>query len=166
MGLAAIYPTGSWEISVFEPMIAGAFEMGAFRVPKDNADDPCYISDHTDIGIGMNAATKYPEAARIFLDWVASAEFASLYANNMVGFFPLANIEYSVENPTVKEFLSWRSECESSIRISASIIGRGEPGMDTDLWNTSANVINGTMTPADAAAYVQEALAKWYKPQQ
>ena len=164
MGKAAIFPTGSWEISVFEPLIGGEFEMGAFRVPMDKAEDACFISDHTDIGIGMNSATKYPEAARIFLDWVASAEFASLYANNMVGFFPLANIEYSVDNPVAQEFLSWRKDCGSSIRISASIIGRGEPGMDTDLWNTSANVINGTMTPADAAKYVQDALDKWYKP--
>ncbi len=164
MGLAAIYPTGSWEISVFEPMIDGAFEMGAFRAPKDNADDACYISDHTDIGIGMNAATKYPEAARIFLEWVTTADFASIYANNMVGFYPLAKIDYTVDNPVANEFLSWRNECASSIRISASIIGRGEPGMDTDIWTTSANVINGTMTPEEAAAYVQEALAKWYTP--
>ena len=166
MGRAAIYPTGSWEISVFEPMINGAFEMGAFRVPKDNADDPCYISDHTDIGIGMNAATKYPEAVKIFLTWVATPEFATLYANNMVGFYPLAKIDYTIDNPVAQEFLSWRKDCQSSIRISASIIGRGEPGMDTDIWQTSANVINGTMTPMEAAQYVQDALAKWYKPQQ
>jgi len=166
MGRAAIYPTGSWEISVFEPMINGAFEMGAFRVPKDNADDPCYISDHTDIGIGMNVATKYPEAVKIFLNWVATPEFATLYANNMVGFYPLAKIDYTIDNPVAQEFLSWRKDCQSSIRISASIIGRGEPGMDTDIWQTSANVINGTMTPMEAAQYVQDALAKWYKPQQ
>ncbi len=105
------------EISVFEPMINGAFEMGAFRVPKDNADDPCYISDHTDIGIGMNVATKYPEAVKIFLNWVATPEFATLYANNMVGFYPLAKIDYTIENPVAQEFLSWRKDCQSSIRI-------------------------------------------------
>jgi len=84
----------------------------------------------------------------------------------MVGFYPLAKIDYTIENPVAQEFLSWRKDCQSSIRISASIIGRGEPGMDTDIWQTSANVINGTMTPMEAAQYVQDALAKWYKPQQ
>ena len=54
-----------------------------------NAGDECYISDHTDIGIGMNAKTENAEAARTFLNWVGSAEFASLYANSLPGFFSL-----------------------------------------------------------------------------
>ena len=44
--------------------------MGAFKPPVPNAGDTCYISDHTDIGIGMNAATANPEAAKTFLAWV------------------------------------------------------------------------------------------------
>src|SRR5690606_41466663 len=48
-----------------------------------------YISDHTDIGLGLNAATKHPEEARKFLEWVGSPEFAELYANALPGFFSL-----------------------------------------------------------------------------
>ena len=55
LGRAAIYPTGSWEIGVFNPQVS--FTMGAFPPPVPNAGDTCYISDHTDIAIGMNAAT-------------------------------------------------------------------------------------------------------------
>jgi raffinose/stachyose/melibiose transport system substrate-binding protein len=79
LGRAAIYPTGSWEIGVFEPLVD--FEMGAFPPPVPAEGDTCYISDHTDIGIGMNANTENAEAARTFLEWVGSPEFASLYGN-------------------------------------------------------------------------------------
>ncbi|MGB7261727.1 MAG: ABC transporter substrate-binding protein, partial [Albidovulum sp.] len=76
LGRAAIYPAGSWEISGFNGL--AEFEMGAFYPPVAAAGDTCYISDHTDIGIGMNAKTAHPEAATAFLNWVGSAEFASL----------------------------------------------------------------------------------------
>ena len=55
LGRAAIYPAGSWEISGFNNL--ADFEMGAFPPPVPNAGDECYISDHTDIAIGMNANT-------------------------------------------------------------------------------------------------------------
>ena len=76
----------------------------------------CYISDHTDIGIGMNAATENPEAARTFLAWVASPEFAKIFGNALPGFFPLSNTPVELEDPLAKEFVSWREDCETTIR--------------------------------------------------
>jgi raffinose/stachyose/melibiose transport system substrate-binding protein len=35
-----------------------------------------------------------------------------------------------------------------------------------EMWVISANVINGTQTPEDAAAQLQKGLASWYQPQQ
>src|SRR5690606_27516500 len=78
LGRAAIFPAGSWEISLFEDQ--ADFAMGAFPPPIAAGGDTCYISDHTDIGIGLNAASANPEAGRAFLNWVASAEFAELYS--------------------------------------------------------------------------------------
>jgi len=76
LGRAAIYPAGSWEIAPFKAQ--ADFEMGAFPPPVKKAGDTCYISDHNDIGIGLNAKGKNPEAAKKFLAWVASPEFATL----------------------------------------------------------------------------------------
>jgi raffinose/stachyose/melibiose transport system substrate-binding protein len=162
LGRAAIYPTGSWEIGVFEPLVD--FEMGAFPPPVPAEGDTCYISDHTDIGIGMNANTENAEAARTFLEWVGSPEFASLYGNALPGFFPLSNGEITLENPLAQEFISWRDECESTIRSTYAILSRGTPNLENETWNASANVINGTETPADAAARLQEGLESWYTP--
>jgi raffinose/stachyose/melibiose transport system substrate-binding protein len=164
LGEAAIYPAGSWDISLFNDQ--ADFALGAFKPPVVNSTDPCYISDHTDIAIGMNANTPNPEAAETFLNWVATAEFAELYSNALPGFFSLADVDVTLEDPIAQEFLSWRSECESTIRNSYQILSRGEPNLENELWSVSAQVINGDMTPEEAAQQIQDGLASWYEPQQ
>lgn len=164
LGQAAIYPTGSWEISVFEPMID--FEMGAFPPPVPNEGDTCYISDHTDIALGMNANSANPEAARTFLEWMTSQEFAELYTNQLPGFFTLSSHAIEVENDLAREFLSWRDQCEETIRNSYQILSRGEPNLENELWRLSAEVMNGNVTPEEAAAEIQQGLDSWYTPTQ
>ena len=71
-----------------------------------------------------------------------------------------------MENPLAKEFVAWRGQCEATIRLPYQILSRGTPNLENDLWVVSANVINGTQTPQDAAAQLQKGLASWYAPQQ
>ncbi len=162
LGRAAIYPAGSWEISPFRAQ--ADFEMGAFPPPVKQAGDTCYISDHNDIGIGLNAKSANPEAAKTFLTWVASPEFATIYANALPGFFSLSSAPVQMDDPLAQEFVSWRENCQSTIRPSAAIVGRGEPNLDLEMWRTSANVINGTQTPQQAGEETQKGLDSWYKP--
>ncbi len=164
LGRAAIYPAGSWEISGFNNL--ADFEMGAFPPPVINAGDPCYISDHTDIALGMNSKSKNPEAAKAFLNWVGSAEFASLYANALPGFFSLSNNSVAMDDPLAQEFVSWRDKCNSTIRSTYQILSRGTPNLENETWNASANVVRGTESPAEAAKRLQDGLASWYAPHQ
>lgn len=164
LGRAAIYPAGSWEIAGFNAQ--ADFEMGAFKPPVRNAGDTCYISDHTDIGIGMNAATPNPEAAKTFLAWVASPEFADIFGNSVPGFFPLSNAPVELEDPLAKEFVSWRGECESTIRSTYQILSRGTPNLETETWGASVAAIKGTETPEALGQKLQEGLASWYAPHQ
>ncbi len=162
LGRAAIYPAGSWDITTFETQ--GDVKFGAFPPPVVKAGDTCYISDHTDIGIGMNAKTANPDAAKAFLTWVASPEFAALYGNALPGFFPLSKTPVDIQDPVAKEFVSWRGNCQSTIRNSYQILSRGTPNLENELWNVTAQVMNGTMTPDAAAKQVQDGLDSWYKP--
>lgn len=163
LGRAAVYPAGSWEISGFNALVD--FEMGAFYPPVQNAGDTCYISDHTDIGIGMNAATPNKEAAETFLNWVGSSEFATIFANSLPGFFPLSSAEVTLEDPLAQEIISWRGECESTIRSTYQVLSRGTPNLENDTWNASVAVIKGEESPEDAGKRLQDGLASWYKPQ-
>jgi len=77
-GRGAIYPAGSWDIGVFRQMNP-KLDLGAFKPYTFESKTECIIDDHPDIALGINAASKNKEAARTFLSWIASAEFAQLY---------------------------------------------------------------------------------------
>ena len=164
LGRAAIYPAGSWEITGFNAQ--ADFEMGAFNPPVPKAGDACYISDHTDIAIGMNSKTKNPEAVKAFLNWVGSAQFADIYANSLPGFFSLSNHNIAMKDALAQEFVSWRGKCNSTIRSTYQILSRGTPNLENETWNASANVIRGSETPEAAGDRLQKGLASWYAPQQ
>lgn len=162
LGQAAIYPSGSWEISGFNS--TADFEFAAFPPPVPTGQDTCFISDHTDIGIGLNAASGNTEAARTFLTWVTSPEFASIYANALPGFFSLQDTPVELTDPVAQQFVSWRDDCESTIRNSYQILSRGEPNLEDELWATSAAVLNGDLSPEAAAERLQQGLDAWYTP--
>ncbi|WVT73313.1 ABC transporter substrate-binding protein [Sinorhizobium chiapasense] len=162
LGRAAIYPAGSWEIGLFNTQ--AQFKMGAFPPPVKNAGDTCYISDHNDIGIGLNAKSAHAEQAKTFLTWVASPEFAEIYANALPGFFSLNSTPVKMADPLAQEFVSWREKCKPTIRSTYQILSRGTPNLENETWVESANVINGTDTPEVAAEKLQKGLDGWYKP--
>ncbi|MFC3076394.1 ABC transporter substrate-binding protein [Shinella pollutisoli] len=164
LGRAAIYPAGSWEIGLFNTQ--AQFKMGAFPPPVKNAGDTCYISDHNDIGIGLNAKSANAEAAKKFLSFVASPEFADIYANSLPGFFSLNSTAVKMADPLAQEFVSWREKCQPTIRSTYQILSRGTPNLENETWTESANVINGTDTPEEAAKKLQDGLDSWYKPAQ
>jgi len=164
LGRAAIYPAGSWEIAGFNTQ--ADFEMGAFKAPVKADGDTCYISDHTDIGIGLNAASPNADAAKTFLAWVASPEFASIFGNALPGFFPLSKTPVELEDPLAKEFASWRGECESTIRSTYQILSRGTPNLENETWGASVAAIKGTETPDALGAKLQDGLSSWYAPHQ
>jgi raffinose/stachyose/melibiose transport system substrate-binding protein len=164
LGRAAIYPAGSWDIALFNDQ--ADFPLGAFPPPLPEGADTCYISDHTDIALGLNAGTEHPEEAKLFLEWLTTPEFAELYSNSLPGFFSLSNHAVKISDPVAQEFVDWRNNCESTIRNSYQILSRGEPNLENELWRVSAQVINGALTPETAAQEIQAGLEKWYEPQQ
>jgi raffinose/stachyose/melibiose transport system substrate-binding protein len=164
LGRAAIYPAGSWDIPLFEQTKDLAFD--AFPPPQPEGTDKCYISDHVDIAMGINAKSKKIDAAKTFIDWVGSAEFAGLYANALPGFFPLTKEAVEIKDPVAQTFVGWRKNCESTIRNSYQILSRGTPNLENELWAVSANVLNGSQTPEAAAEQLQKGLDGWYKPAQ
>jgi raffinose/stachyose/melibiose transport system substrate-binding protein len=162
LGKGAIYPAGSWDISTFRA--SAKFPMGVFAPPLPAGDKDCYISDHTDIGMGLNAASKNQADAKKFLEWMTTPEFATLYANALPGFFPLSSEPVAIKDDLAATFASWRKTCKSTIRNSYQILSRGTPNLENELWNVSAQVIDGAMTPEAAGAQLQAGLDKWYKP--
>ena len=161
-GRAAIYPGGSWEISGFDE--STSFEFSAFRTPQPDGQDACYIVDHSDMAIGLNPASPNAEAARTFLTWVASPEFAGIYTGALSGFFSLQDTPVEYSHPVAEEFVSWRQDCESANRTGYEALDSGDPEFPLELRQASNAVILGTMTPQDAAKKLQDSLDSWYTP--
>jgi raffinose/stachyose/melibiose transport system substrate-binding protein len=162
LGRAAIYPAGSWEIPNFEKQ--AGFKMGVFLPPVRKAGDKCYISDHPDIGLGVNAKSAHAAEAKMFVEWVASPAFASLYANALPGFFSLNKNGVQLKNAMANEIVGWRGKCESTMRPTYQILSRGTPNLENEFWVMGSAVINGTVTPEAAAQKLQSGLDSWYKP--
>lgn len=163
-GRAAIYPAGSWEIAGFN--VRAGFKMGAFRPPVRETGDACYISDHLDMAIGLNAASPDKEAARAFLNWIASAEFASLYAGALPGFFPLSDHPVKIDDPLARTFQSWRRDCHSTIRFASRILSRGTPDLARETWDAAVAAVSGAASAEEIGARLHGALAGWYTPHQ
>lgn len=158
LGRAAIYPAGSWDISFFRK--DPALDFGAFPPPVPKAGDKCFISDHTDIGMGINPKSKNKADAYKFLAWLASPEFADLYTNKVTGFFSLSKHPIEVKDPVAKEIIGWRKSCASTIRLNAQIMNRGQPPLENTFWVVDSQVMNGELAPKDAAQRIQTAFGK------
>ena len=162
-GRAAIYPAGSWDIAYFNQ--SAGLDLGVFPPPVARAGDKCQISDHMDIGIGVNRKSRNKKDAYQFLAWLGSQEFADLHTNRLTGFFSLSNHLIAVRDPLAKQMAAWRHSCGTTFRLNAQFLNRGKPNLEQELWAVNAQVLNGALSPQDAAARLQQGLGKWYKPQ-
>lgn len=161
LGRGAVYPAGSWEISDFEKQ--PGLKLGVFKPPVAKAGDKCFISDHPDIAMGINAKSPNVEQAKVFLEWIASPEFAALYSNALPGFFSLNSKPVTLKSPLAREFASWRTACESTIRPTYHLLNRGTPSLELEFWKAGAAVIEGTIAPEVAAQQLQGVLQRAYK---
>ncbi len=161
-GKAALYVAGSWEIAPFTDKV----DFGVMRPPVAKQGDGCFFTDHTDIGMGMNPASKNPQAAMAFLQWLTTPEFAELYTNSLPGFFSLSNHFFDVTNPAAREMMEWRDQCDSTIRAATQILSRGQPKLGDELAEVSQAVLVGKMTPTAAAERLEQGLKSWYAPHQ
>ncbi|EGQ8094717.1 carbohydrate ABC transporter substrate-binding protein [Vibrio cholerae] len=161
-GKAALYVAGSWEIAPFTDKV----DFGVMRPPVAKQGDGCFFTDHTDIGMGMNPASKNPQAAMAFLQWLTTPEFAELYTNSLPGFFSLSNHFFDVTNLAAREMIEWRDQCDSTIRVATQILSRGQPKLGDELAEVSQAVLVGKMTPTAAAERLEQGLKRWYAPHQ
>lgn len=161
-GKAAFYVAGSWEIAPF----SGKVDFGVMRPPVAKQGDGCFFTDHTDIGMGLNPASKNKEAAMAFLQWLTTPQFAELYTNSLPGFFSLSNHFFDVTNPAAKEMMEWRDQCDSTIRVATQILSRGTPKLGDELAEVSQAVLLGKMEPKAAADRLEQGLKGWYPAHQ
>jgi raffinose/stachyose/melibiose transport system substrate-binding protein len=55
--------------------------------------------------------------------------------------------------------------CKTTVRFASQTLNRGTPPLENEMWRVSAQVIEGVLSPEDAAKHLQDGLADWYPPQ-
>lgn len=165
MGNAAMYFDGSWTAAAFEAEDT-SFDWSVFAVPAPKGKD-AHVTFHADAGIAINAATEHRAEAEILLQWLGSAEGASVLANSLpTGFFPMSNNAVTIENKYADAFIKLNEGRGLDVRWPWPNLLGGEPSGYELIMTGSIGVIKGTMTAQEAADAFQNGLAEWYAPAQ
>lgn len=162
-GKAAIYPAGSWEIALLSES-SNAKNFSVFAPPPKQIKHNCYVLSHLDIGIGINAQSAQQKKANDFLAWLSKRDFSQALVNSLPGFFPLSNHPVEFRNPLAKEMMSWRQQCDTTIRINSQFLNQAWPDLEQKLWRLSTQVMRQEISPEEAAKQIAEGVEKWFKP--
>ena len=164
LGKAAILPDGSWDIN---QVTANGIDVGVFGPPVPNDGDKRFLQEMPDMAIGINAASKNKDAARLFLDWVSTTEFQELYANKVPGFFAMGKAPVTYTNALAQAFADLKTGAQLTPRLGLDRLSAGTPPFDDEVWRLlQVMYTTDTTTPADVAQQLQTGLASWYTPQQ
>lgn len=164
---AAMFFGGSWDVGMFDKSIAKTFEWGVFATPAPKGK-PLFITFHTDIGLGINKASAKKEAAKVFLDWMATAEAAQIVANELPGMYPMIKTPVEINNVHAAAFYNLNSQAKGlDVRLAWPKINdapSGKPSGYGLMQDNAIAVVMGKKTAKQAADDLAAGLAQWYKP--
>ena len=161
-GKSPMWFGGSWEIPFFEEQNPD-FEWSVFAIPPPEGKKQ-YVTFHPDAGIGLNTSSQYTKEAELFLQWMATSEFASLLVDQLPGFFPMHNDAPVTKDEYARAFLMFNEKYETDIRFVWGKIRDGNPSAYEISLQSSIDVMNNLMTPEQAAEKLQAGLSQWYEP--
>jgi len=162
LGRAAMFFGGSWDVAFFvasEP----DFDWSVFATPAPEGR-PQVVCFHPDAGLGLNAASPHKEAGLAFLKWVTSAEAAQILADEIPGFYPLNVNPIQIQSKHANDFYALSEGKEVDARFVWPVLQAGEPNGYLLTQTAALAVVKGSMTPQEAADYLQEGLEQWFEP--
>jgi len=160
-GKSPMWFGGSWDIPFFEAQNPD-FEWSVFAIPPPQGKE-CYVTFHPDAGIGLNRSSPYIEEAKQFLQWMTTAEFASLIVEQLPGFFPMHKGVTATKNKYAGLFLSFNEIYKTDVRFVWGKIRDGSPSAYQLSLQASVDIMNNVITPKEAADRFQAGLSQWYE---
>lgn len=163
-GKAAMFISGSWDIGVLEGYGMNSWTLGWFPPPVKKAGDRLQYFFHVDAGIGLNAKTKHMNAAIEYIKWVAGAEYAQAFMNELPGFYSFTPGTWNPGNTLAREMYDVIPTADITLRLMCEKLSSKSPKGEVLLGQALVGMLTGTYTPESAAAYIQEQLDRWYIP--
>lgn len=159
-GNAAMFIGGSWEIGIFEDL-GGLDDIGYFAPPVEKAGDKLQYCFHVDAGIGVNKDSKHLEEAILYLNWLASPEFAQLFMDETPGFFSYTPGMYELKNDLAREMESYVSDSVPTVRTLWEKFDAGTPSGYSLISEGIQAMYSDVMTPKEVAESIDKGLS-WY----
>jgi raffinose/stachyose/melibiose transport system substrate-binding protein len=147
---AAMFVDGSWTISVYDD---ATFDWDVFPIPAREASKTA-ITFHIDAGVTMNNATKHPDEAKAFLEWLCTKEGAQTTAGFLpTGMFPAINAPITIEDKHANAFLALNTGRVTDVRFVWPKLMDLYAPMNQEL----IKLLKGEVTPQQAADAVNAA---------
>ncbi len=158
-GLAGMFAGGSFELANFKSQNPD-IQLGVFAPPVSDTGDQHLVGLYFDGGYAGNAKTDHPEAVQKFLTFLASPEFAQVFANSLNNISPIPGVTF--ENPLLQEVAELN---QNSIPYIMLVHFRyQEPTGSVLLQAAVQKMLAGEQTPEQAAAEVTAGIATYYEP--
>jgi raffinose/stachyose/melibiose transport system substrate-binding protein len=158
-GQAAMNPTGTWLVSTIVET-SQDFEVDFFPFPSIDGSS---VSPPAGVGQGLFVAadTKNPEGALTFIDYLQSEEAArfSIERFNRIPAFPIETQQLDVPE-LFRQVLEDLSQSPQAEAFGYNIDVLAPQNFNDVMFSGFQEVINGSRTPEEQAAALQEAWAK------
>lgn len=159
---AAMFPGGSFELSFFQQQNPD-LDLGVFQVPPppgsviDHGVTPAYA----DGSWAISSTSQKQEAAATLLNWMATAEFGQLMADELKQFSPVPGVTY--DDPVMAEQWELYEQASSPYLLLVSF-RYGEPLGSALMGEGGQELLLGQSTPAEVAEKIQTGVSTWFTP--
>lgn len=158
-GEAAMFFGGSWENGSFKSQNPD-LKFSVFPFPGDAATDKPLVAAFSDGSYGLVADSKHKDAATKVLNFIASPQFAQLFADELG--WPAARPDISSDDPTLQAMIAMQGNTTPYL----SLVGfRWQtPTASSIIQSEVIDMVEGNITPQKLASDVSAAVATWFKP--
>ena len=167
--MAAIYPVGTFELSVIESANPD-LDLGWFFMPGETAGEPASVNIGIIMGYGINKAVTDPQkldACHTYLNWLSDVEASELFTNLVVGQYAASNRFSSLDDPRAEDIytqlqaLKEGRGCDFFIQIPYQKLSDQSPDYTAAITRAVYKLLVEDCTPEEAARCMMEEQA-WY----
>jgi raffinose/stachyose/melibiose transport system substrate-binding protein len=160
-GKAAMFLGGSFENGSFKAQNPD-LKFSIFPFPADDAATPLFTSAFSDGSYGLVSESENKEAATKVLNFMASAEFGQLFADELG--WPPARTDVTVKDPVLAEMMKMSKNSTPYLTLVG--FRWQTPTASSVLQAEIIDTVEGKIAPEKLAADIQAAVNTWFKPQQ
>ncbi|MGX5828949.1 extracellular solute-binding protein [Mesorhizobium sp. 43Arga] len=160
-GKAAMFLGGSFENGSFKAQNP-KLKFSIFPFPADDAGAKLYTSAFSDGSYGQVSESANKEAATKVLGFMASAEFAQMFADELG--WPPARADVTVKDPVLAEMMAMSKNSTPYLTLVG--FRWQSPTASSVLQSEIIDMVEGNIAPEKLAADMQAAVATWFKPKQ